>query len=392
MHKRECNVLMFGSPHKQEFVDNIAASVENGQFGKNVHNIATAANTTFSQNGEFIEGALVEVDPTMPLSEARRVTGNVLGGRIGVYNLKQEPTHINTSKKLAQFMQANKVADSVDVYGESYGPCSIKNAIGTPWVPQLNNGHARDNMVKIARSVNGSQYTMLVKSNTTPQYNESIDAAIQANPDVTVEEFVRSPAYARLSEIADLQNNRIADRIAEQLKIAHLIDTRFHTTEKTSSDAYAAPVRYANADAMVKFSDMALANDGKVRLANQTIDLKTVKGSLIPLIQGPMHGFTLLANQTGASCARAQNSKTNESIAVGPRRIQATPMGEDEHEIMSSVLHWPNKNELTATQVASNISSYDTLTDTFDATAIKTAGLEHLQPTRFKTLGAVVFP
>lgn len=394
MPNTEVLVQLAGAPHRDEFRQKLFDDVQNHSGLVHLQKIAAMGNSENPGDPDVpLTGAVYEVSPDMPLTKAAALLGSPACTRTAFYRLSQEPTHLNTIKKVQSEMEQRAVAARIDDYGEDYGGFSHTDPRGKPWVPQLDNGAGAKNTVKLIRSTDdSSRFGIVVTSNADPQMRVAIAAAIGADPSVTVGKFISSSAYRDVSTKSTLQNNRIADRFARQLGISDLLSIRSHHTEMTSDDKYAANVTYAVHDSIAHSNDFARGSRGSVRITNEAIDLTTTQGKSVALVKSPLAGVTLLtSNDPKSTRITPVGSKTGDALAAAPRTIAMTrKLGAAEQEQLSSVVHVADKNPISMQQIASTVAAIDPKAVAFSEASLDMAGLSHLSTEQYQTLGAVM--
>lgn len=395
----DCKVKTSAAPHVAPVCDALLRRVADGKYGENTQTITLMGNARVSPSGELEHGALFEVPGDMPLGQARDLMGPVLSGRVGYYPLKRRPANLDTARKVESAIAERELAARVDDYGEDHAAFDPSAPGGSLWVPELDNGASSDNFVSVSRSATDpNKYALFVHSNATPQAETVIGDMLAAKPDATVSDFVSSPVALRLDELSTLQNKAIAAHVATLLKIDDAMDISHHMNEKTSGDKYAAPMRYADAASMMVYGDARSGTDGTIRLSNKAFDLAATVGDSVVLVHSPYHGATVVGRPRDSpthGCLRPTASKTSSAIAVHPLTRVDAPLGADETEEMMQRLHFADKNECTAAQIAARIGAVDPHATAFSAKQLDQAGLgaaQGLEAEKFKTLGAIVFP
>lgn len=374
----------------------ITASVENGTYGQQTRQIAFAANSEINPDGSLKHGALLRIDANTPLSNVRAQLGPVLHGRLGMYKLSSAPNRLKTPSEFERKMKETDLPATIDDHGEEYGPFSAGDAPGTPWVPVLNNGHSADSYVSLALSEsNPDSYALFVHSNSTQQALDAIDSALRANPTITVGQFASSAPATRLRELATMENQRIAGNVAARLGISNLLQIATTSEEKTSTDQYAADVRYAVPHAMMNYGDLRSARDSTVRVSNMVFDLDTPQGRALVLPHSPYHGFLTLSAPRAA--ARSNDlapikSRTEKSIAISPLRGTPTEMSSAALENMSRVMHAANWDETVAAQIGARMSTVPPKAKCYSKSQLELAGLGHLCREIYRPIGTIVFP
>jgi len=396
MTEDNLRISFHAAPHKADIEPAMVGHFANSST--HVREVAALGNAAVDAQG--VRGVTMQIRGTMTLAEARPLLGTVTSGRVGLYQLSgPPPAAARTTAKFSGMLQRNKVAETHDDYGEEYGAANIGTALGTPWTPQLNNGHAKDNFVQLVRSKKSQDYAIAVHSNAHPQFMQAIDAAIAANPAVTVTEFMRSPEMARVSEVSDLQNQRIALRFAQQTGLSPLVKTQNHLFERTAPPPYGAPVQYAVPTSMSRYGEFAPSSAvGIVRVPNRAVDLTRVTGTGVVQVNGLANGVQLHRPRGGAAMEPAlyRKNQTFNTVAATHYDGKRAPLSEHEKEVGQSVLHWSGKGDSNAgfDMIQARLESRDTAKVAFSEQALKKSGISPkvFETVKYKPLGGVIVP
>ena len=335
-------------PHKAAHTVRLHDICTQDAMLSHVRTLSTTGSTMVAADSDHMSGVTLHVSHDMPLAQAKELIGDTMSGRVGVYMLTGQPTADRVSKVRA-LLSEQEVADQMDNYGEDYGPKDVNDPDGTPWVPQLYNGHARDNRASLERdSQDHSSYAIVVVSNAHPQAMQVINNALEADPKTTVGAFVRSEDAARLAEFSDTQNRRIGDRFAALCGLRQHVSWRKHPTEMTAVDGTGTNVDVLDATVMAPYGDISQHDHKVVRITNSTLDLRRLRGTAIPLIRGAADGMMLYV-PTAPDASRfsiatlLSDSGSMHTAPVATRKDTVLAMSPDDKDALSDVLHWPGK-------------------------------------------------
>lgn len=389
----ECTVNAAAAQHVSSRLSDLGARIADGSMGKRTTAITLSGNARINVNGSIDRGALIVVSLDTPLADARRLMGETLYGRVGVYLLREKPPGLETISQVQRRITESDVVRLIDSHGEDYDTFSATTPDASPWVPQLDNGHSSDNFVAILRSTqNDSRYAVVVHSNATPQAEVAIRSALKKNPAITLREFLASDEHRRLSERSTEQNERVAASFALHMGFPNLINIQSHPKERTSDDDFAAPVQYAVPDGMAIYGEARREGHDKARISNHTFDLYGSVGHVVPLVHSPYHGVTLVRGNPNNGCVRPAGVQPLGTIAAVPHTGDPAPMGAEEVDQLERVLHYPNKDQAVTSLVSARISAVDSAAAAHSEEQIKLAGLGHLEREKYRTFGAIVFP